>query len=99
MVPCLIPTWIKVEIILHSEEAIISLYTLWFVEHIRFLQFFRLYVKQCVSYTSFCSDHHDVIANNRIYLMISGFRCQVDENCAVLGYFTACSGKVPVHAA
>jgi len=29
MVPCLIPTWIKVEIILHSEEAIISLYTLW----------------------------------------------------------------------
>jgi len=29
MVPCLIPTWIKVEIMLYSEEAISSLYTLW----------------------------------------------------------------------
>jgi len=68
------------------------------VEHNRFLQFFRLYVKQYVSYTSFCSDHHDVIASNKIYLMISGFRSEVDENCTLLGYFTVCSGKVPVHA-
>ena len=29
MVPCLIPTWIKVEIILHSEDAVICPYTLW----------------------------------------------------------------------
>ena len=30
MIPCLFPTWIKVEIILHSEEAIISLHALQF---------------------------------------------------------------------
>jgi len=32
--------------------------------------------------------------NKTLFFMISGFRREVAENCALLGYYTAISGKL-----
>jgi hypothetical protein len=35
----------------------------------------------------------EVMCNGLFCSVISGFRCEVDENCALLGYYAAYSGN------